>query len=134
MRTPRNTLGPAGVSWLSGLRPAGPPPVPRTGPIIVQRRASNSGIICLASHKVAPRPHPRPRTVTIHVSDIELAIHGDDRTLIVGRTTTTDPVGNIKVQNGHLRSTTSRRRGRRALSSSALVAPIRGRGTGRQTG
>jgi transposase InsO family protein len=36
-----------------GARPAGPPPRPRTEPITVQRRASNTGVIMVAGQKIA---------------------------------------------------------------------------------
>jgi hypothetical protein len=46
-------LTPAEVLRLRSARPAGPPPQPATGPVRVQRRASNSGVVMVVGQKVA---------------------------------------------------------------------------------
>ena len=61
-------------------RPAGPPPQPATGPVRVQRRASNTGVVTVAGQKIALGQVHAGRTVTIAVTDttLTLAIEGDD--------------------------------------------------------
>jgi hypothetical protein len=82
---------------LRGARPAGPPPRPRTEPVTVQRRASNSGVIMLAGQKLAlGRTHT---TITAHVAEhtitVDLPDDGGQRTY---RRTTTQPVRSWKAQ------------------------------------
>jgi hypothetical protein len=79
------------------FRPAGPPPRPSAEPVIVQRRASNSGVIMVVGQKIAlGRIHAR-RTVTVHVAEHTLTIDlaGDDVRTI--RRTTTQAVRSIKA-------------------------------------
>ena len=45
----------------------------------MQRRASNSGIICVALQKVAlGRVHAARKTITVEVTDTQLRVHCDD--------------------------------------------------------
>ncbi|MFI6333264.1 IS481 family transposase, partial [Micromonospora chersina] len=96
LRTRPNPLTPAEVARLRGARPAGPPPQPAAGPVQVQRRASNSGVLMVVGQKVALGRVHAGKTVTIHVTDTELAIACDDGTRIVRRTTD-QPVRNLKA-------------------------------------
>src|ERR1041385_5168119 len=63
---------------LRSARPAGPATPPPAGPVRVQRRASNSGVVMVAGQKVALGRVHAGQTVTIDVTDTELAIHCDD--------------------------------------------------------
>lgn len=97
LRSHPNPLTPAEMLKVRGARPAGPMPQPRTDPIPVQRRTSNSGGICVCGQKVAlGRQHAR-KIVTVHVGHDLLTIELDDGTRTVRRTTTT-PVFHIKAQ------------------------------------
>ncbi|KAB1159199.1 IS481 family transposase [Micromonospora sp. AMSO12t] len=96
LRTRSNPLTPAEVARLRGARPAGPPPQPATGPVQVQRRASNSGVVMVVGQKVALGRVHAGKTVTIDVTDTELAIACDDGIRTVRRTTD-QPVRNLKA-------------------------------------
>ncbi|MFD1322613.1 IS481 family transposase [Micromonospora sonneratiae] len=97
LRTRPNPLTPAETARLRSARPAGLPPQPSTDPVRVQRRASNSGGVMVAGQKIAlGRIHAR-KTVTIDVTDTELAIHCDDGTRTIRRTTD-QPITQIKAQ------------------------------------
>lgn len=97
LRTRPNPFTPEQVQALRGLRRAGPPPRPRTEPITVQRRASNTGVVMVAGQKIALGRLHAGQIVTIHVADTTLAIElgGDDVRTI--RRTTTQPVRSIKA-------------------------------------
>nr|WP_239136199.1 IS481 family transposase [Dactylosporangium siamense] len=96
LRTRANPLTPAEIGRLRSARPAGPPPQPPTGPVRVQRRASNSGVVMVAGQKVALVRIHAGETITIDVSGTELAIHCDDGTRTIRRTTD-QPVTRIKA-------------------------------------
>lgn len=97
LRSHPNPLTPAEMLKVRGARPAGPMPQPRTDPIPVQRRASNSGGICVCGQKIAlGRQHAR-KTVTVQVGHDMLTIELDDGTRTVRRTTT-QPVFQVKAQ------------------------------------
>jgi len=89
LRTRPNPFSTEQIRQLRGLRPAGPPPRPRTEPIRVQRRASNTGIVMVVGQKIALGRAHKHQTVTIWVSETTLAIELDDgETRVVRRTTT----------------------------------------------
>jgi transposase InsO family protein len=96
LRTRPNPLTPADVSRLRGVRPAGPPPQPATGPVMVQRRASNSGVVMVVGQKVSLGRINAGKTVTIEVTDTDLTIHTDTGPHTVRRTTD-QPVRRIKA-------------------------------------
>ena len=96
LRTRPNPLTPAEILRLRSARPAGPPPQPPTGPVTVQRRASNSGVVMVVGQKVALGRVHAGKTVTIDVTETQLAIHCDDGTRTIRRTTT-QPVTCIKA-------------------------------------
>ncbi|MFP3966905.1 hypothetical protein SMC26_31675 [Actinomadura fulvescens] len=96
LRTRPNPFTADQVRTLRGLRRAGPPPRPRTEPITVQRRVSNTGVVMVAGQKIALGRLHAGRVVTIHVADTTLTIELDDDTRIVRRTTT-QPVRSIKA-------------------------------------
>ncbi|SIS03582.1 hypothetical protein [Micromonospora avicenniae] len=96
LRTRPNPLTPQQIIGLRGARPAGPPPQPSTEPVRVQRRASNSGVVMVAWQKVALGRVHAGKTVTITVSDTELAIECDDGLRTIRRTND-HPVTRIKA-------------------------------------
>jgi transposase InsO family protein len=96
LRTRPNPLTPADISRLRGVRPAGPPPQAATGPVQVQRRASNSGVVMVVGQKVALGRINAGKTVTIEVTDTDLTIHTDTDPHTVRRTTD-QPVRRIKA-------------------------------------
>jgi hypothetical protein len=96
LRTRPNPLTPAEILRLRAARPAGPPPQPPTGPVRVQRRASNSGIVMVVGQKIALGRIHAHKTLTIDVSETELVIHCDDGPRTIRRTTT-QPVTCIKA-------------------------------------
>lgn len=96
LRTKPNPLTPAEVAKLRGARPAGPPPQPSTDPVRVQRRASNTGIVMVAWQKVAIGRVHAGKTITIDVTETELAFHCDDGIRRVRRTNHR-PVTRIKA-------------------------------------
>ncbi|WP_245730122.1 hypothetical protein [Micromonospora pallida] len=96
LRTRPNPLTSAQIIGLRGARPAGPAPQPSTEPVGVQRRASNSGVVMVAWQKIALGRVHAGKTVTITVSDTELAIECDDGTRTVRRTNH-HPVTRIKA-------------------------------------
>ncbi|WP_433393956.1 IS481 family transposase [Micromonospora sp. KLBMP9576] len=96
LRTRPNPLTPAEVARLRSARPAGPPPQPATGPVRVQRRASNSGMVMVVGQKIALGRVHAHKTLTIDVTDTDLAIHCDDGTRTIRRTTN-QPVRNLKA-------------------------------------
>jgi transposase InsO family protein len=97
LRTRPNPFTTQQIRRLRGLRPAGPPPRPRTEPVRVQRRASNTGIVMVVGQKIALGRVHKHQTVTIWVSDTTLAIELDDGETRVIRRTTSLPVRNIKA-------------------------------------
>jgi hypothetical protein len=96
LRTRPNPLTPAEILRLRSARPAGPPPQPATEPIRVQRRVSATGTVMVAWQKVALGRVHAGETITIEVSDTELAVHCDDGIRMVRRTTE-QPVTRIKA-------------------------------------
>jgi transposase InsO family protein len=98
LRTRPNPLTWQQCQRLRGARRAGPPPVPATSPVTVQRRASNSGIIMVVGQKIAlGRIHAR-KLVSIRVSPqtITIEIGADDIRTV--RRTTDQPVRNLRAQ------------------------------------
>jgi hypothetical protein len=87
LRTRPNPLSPAEILRLRSARPAGPPPQPATGPIRVQRRASNSGVVMVAGQKVSLGRANAHATVTIDVTEGELHIDCDGTVRSFRRTT-----------------------------------------------
>jgi hypothetical protein len=84
------------IARLRGARPAGPAPQPRTEPTVVQRRASNTGIIMVVGQKVAlGRVHAR-KTVTVEITDTELLVQCDDGIKTVRRNGN-QPIRNLKA-------------------------------------
>jgi len=87
-------LTPAEIVKLRSARPAGPPPQPPTGPIQVQRLASNSGVVMVAGQKVSLGRANAGLTVDVDVTDTdtdtdtELHVHSDGTTHTFRRTTT----------------------------------------------
>lgn len=88
LRTRRNPLSPAEIAKLRSARPAGPPPQPPTGPVRVQRRASNSGVVMVAGQKVSLGRAHAGLTVAVDVTEDELHVHCDGTTRTFRRTTT----------------------------------------------
>jgi hypothetical protein len=96
LRTRPNPITPADISRLRGVRPAGPPPHATTGPVQVQRRASNSGVVMIVGQKVALGRINAGKTLTIEVTDTDLTIHTDTGPQTVRRTNQ-QPVRNLKA-------------------------------------
>lgn len=89
---------------LRGARPAGPPPRPRIEPITVTRRASNSGIIMVASQKIAlGRAHAHTER-TVHVAEHTITVDLDDGGQRTFRRTTTHPIRAHKARRPHTTS------------------------------
>jgi transposase InsO family protein len=103
LRTRPNPLTAAEILKLRSARPAGPVPQPRTDPVRVQRRASNSGVVMVAWQKVALGRVHAHQTITIDVSETELIFHCDDGVRTVRRTNNL-PVSQIKAQRPRKRS------------------------------
>ncbi|KAB2388826.1 hypothetical protein [Actinomadura montaniterrae] len=80
LRTRPNTFTPEQVRALRGPRWAGPPPRPRTEPVTVQRRASNTGVVMVAGPKISLGRLHAGQVITTHVADTTLSIElgGDD--------------------------------------------------------
>jgi transposase InsO family protein len=97
LRTRPNPLTWEQVARLRGARPAGPPPRPPSEPVLVQRRASTTGVIMICGQKIALGRTHAGQTLTVAVSDTTLAIEFDDAETRVVRRTTTTPVRNIKA-------------------------------------
>lgn len=98
LRTRPNPLTYDQARRLRGARPAGPPPRPRTEPITVQRRASNTGIIMVAGQKIALGRTNAHTVVTAHVAEHTITIDLDDGGRRTFRRTTTQPVRSWKAQ------------------------------------
>jgi transposase InsO family protein len=98
LRTRPSPLAWDQVQRLRGARRAGPPPIPATSPVTVQRRASNSGVIMVVGQKIAlGRIHAR-KLVSVRVSPdtITIEIGADDIRTV--RRTTDQPVRNLQAQ------------------------------------
>jgi transposase InsO family protein len=96
LRTRPNPLSWDQARKLRGARPAGPPPRPRTEPITVQRRASNTGVIMIAGQNIALGRSYAHRILTAHVSETTVTVELDGDTRTIARTTTR-PVRRIKA-------------------------------------
>jgi Integrase core domain len=96
LRTRPNPLTPDEVSRLRGIRPAGPPPTPRTEPVRVQRRVSDTGVVMIARQTVALGRVHAGKTVTIDVTDTDLVVACDDGPRTVRRTNQL-PIRNLKA-------------------------------------
>jgi transposase InsO family protein len=107
LRTRPNPLTPEEVSKLRGLRRAGPPPAASPEPVRVQRRVSDTGVVMVARQSVALGRVHAGKTVTIDVTDTELAIACDDGPRIVRRTNTL-PIRNLKANRPSAPGTTIR--------------------------
>lgn len=99
LRTRTNPLTAEQVRTLRGARPAGPPPRPRSEPITVQRRASNSGVIMVAGQKLALGRATKHTVVTVHVAEHTITVELDDTGRRTFRRTTTQPVRSWKAQH-----------------------------------
>jgi transposase InsO family protein len=97
LRTRPSTLTWDQARLLRGARPAGPPPRPAAGPVTVQRRASNTGVIMVVGQKIALGRIHAGKVVTVHVADDTMTIDlgGDDTRTV--RRTTTQAVRSIKA-------------------------------------
>jgi transposase InsO family protein len=99
LRTRPNPLTYQQVRRLRGARPAGPPPRPRTEPVTVTRRASNSGTIMIARQVLAlGRPHAHT-LVTAHVAEHTITVDFVDGAQRVFTRTTSGAIRNLKAQN-----------------------------------
>jgi hypothetical protein len=78
LRIRPNPLTPEEVLRLRGLRPAGPPPIPSTEAIRVQRRASATGTVFVAWQRVCLGKSHRHETVTIDATDTTLTVYFPD--------------------------------------------------------
>jgi hypothetical protein len=96
LRTRPNPLTPHEVARLRGLRPAGPPPVPSSEPVRVQRRVSTTGVVMVARQTVALGRVHAGKTVAIDVTDTELVIACDDGPRTVRRSNQR-PIRNVKA-------------------------------------
>jgi transposase InsO family protein len=106
LRARPNPLTPAEVRRLRSARPAGPPPRPRSEPVIVQRRVSATGLIVVCRQKVALGRIHAGRTVAVQVAEHTLAIELDGETRTVRRTTSR-PVVVVKANRPHRARATS---------------------------
>jgi transposase InsO family protein len=96
LRTRPSPLTYAQAVRMRGARPAGPPPRPSLEPVRVQRRASNTGVIMVASQKVALGRVHAHTVVTVHVAETTLTIEAGADVRTVARTTT-QPVRSFKA-------------------------------------
>ncbi|MBX6752499.1 MAG: IS481 family transposase, partial [Micromonosporaceae bacterium] len=87
LRTRPNPLTAAEIARLRSARPAGPPPQPSAGPVRVERRASNSGVVMVVGQKIALGLVHAHKTITIDVTATELTVHCDDGIRTFRRTT-----------------------------------------------
>ena len=118
LRTRPNSLTHEQALRLQGARPAGPPPRPRSEPVIVQRRVSATGVITVCRQHVALGRVHAGRIVRVHVSEHTLTIELDDETRTIRRTTTRAP----QVLKGSRPHKAARQDARPALSSSPAPA------------
>lgn len=98
LRARANTLAPGEQYSLQRAVPAGERPHPALEPITVQRRASATGVIVVAGQKVPLGRINGGATVTVHASQMTLAIVLPDGDAIVVRRTTDSAVRSIKGQ------------------------------------
>lgn len=97
LRTRPNPLSWAQALRVQSVRPAGPPPRPRTEPVTVQRRVSASGVITIASQPVSLGRAHAGVVVTVHVSDSTLTLDTPDGQQRTYRRATDQPVRSIKA-------------------------------------
>jgi transposase InsO family protein len=97
LRTRPNPLSWAQALRVQSVRPAGPPPRPRTEPVTVQRRVSASGVITVASQPVSLGRAHAGTVVTVHVSDTTLTVDTPDGQQRIYRRATDQPVRSIKA-------------------------------------
>lgn len=97
LRTRPNPLSWAQALRIQSVRPAGPPPRPRTEPVTVQRRVSASGVITVASQPVSLGRAHAGTVVTVHVSDTTLTVDAPDGQQRTYRRATAQPVRSIKA-------------------------------------
>lgn len=83
---------------IRGARPAGPPPRPRTEPITVQRRASNTGVIMVAGQYISIGRAHAHTVVTLHVAEHTIAVDLSDNDRRTFTRTTSKPVRSMKAQ------------------------------------
>jgi hypothetical protein len=73
----------------------------------VQRRASNTGVVMVAGHKIALRRLHRHRTLTVTVFDTTLGHQLGRRRVKVVRRTNSQPVRSIKGQRPRIATSIS---------------------------
>jgi hypothetical protein len=97
LRTRPNPLTWTQALRVQSVRPAGPPPRPRTEPVTVQRRVSASGTITVASQPISLGRAQAGAVVTVHVSDSTLTVDTPDGQQRTYRRATAQPVRSIKA-------------------------------------
>jgi hypothetical protein len=108
LRVRPNPLTADQVRRLRGARPAGPPPRPRTEPVTVQRRASNSGVIMVAGQKLALGRAHAHTVVTVHVAEHTMTVDHADGARRTFRRTGNQPVRSWKAQRPRVSTTPKR--------------------------
>ncbi len=97
LRTRPNPLTWHQAHRLQSVRPAGPPPRPRTEPVTIGRRVSSSGVVTVARQPVFLGRHHAGAVVTVHVSDTTLTVECPDGQQRTHRRTSSEPVRSIKA-------------------------------------
>nr|WP_019355171.1 IS481 family transposase [Streptomyces sp. AA1529] len=100
LRVRPNPLTSDEVQRLHGLRPAGPPPGPRTEPVRVQRRVSAVGTVMVCRQVVSLGRTYAGQTVIMHVAESTITVELDGQVQVIQRTNSL-PIRNVKANKPH---------------------------------
>jgi hypothetical protein len=77
-----NPLTPAEVGLIRDARPAGPPPVPATEPVWVERRVSSPGALVVAGQRIHVGMVHAARTLTVEPADETIRVYAGAGTVL----------------------------------------------------
>jgi hypothetical protein len=98
LRSLPNSLTAAETTRIRDARPAGPPPLPATGPLRVDRRVCSRGSVSIARQKIHVGINHAGTTVTIKEADTTFRVYHGDQLLTETVRTTTNPVARFKAR------------------------------------
>ncbi|MGW9198727.1 IS481 family transposase [Micromonospora chersina] len=98
LRSLPNPLTPAETARIRDARPAGPPPIPASEPVRVERRVSCRGSLVVAGQRIHVGIRHAGATLTVEAADTTFRIHDGDQVIAEVPRTTTKNIARFKVR------------------------------------
>lgn len=98
LRSLPNPLTPAETARIRDARPAGPPPIPASEPVRVERRVSCRGSLVVAGQRIHVGIRHAGATLTVEAAHTTFRIHDGDQVVTEVPRTTTKSVARFKVR------------------------------------